>query len=554
MNTDSFSSAISDESQFASSAGMIISFEFSIPWIYLFISIKSTSPNNKMSQKDTKTNKLQTELEIQPNRQQSPKSSESPPTTSKQIITGKTLQSDPNVQPSYSSRSHRNAIPIQVDLITFRICQVIIPVALCALYVVLLTRIIDSNVFRHSPTVLDKTWYHLGLPGGVLGGAGEDETAVTKLVNNIIIVAVFFVLLVLVTLLILLILYMECHACLVYYFYLPSLIIMAVLTPAYLKELLLSLNWFGLDLITLAILDWNFTVLGMMTIFNIYVSGPLCLQQAYLIHNSGLLAVLLLSILPGWAPWMLLGFLVFWDLFAVLAPFGPLNLIINMAEREGIVDMPGLIYTTDMRGFDGGPAEVVLKEQPTTNVATKISGNEQVVSPEDGRNQTRSKSPEHQKLQRETRESNAIKGSSDSGFKMIKETSMKSQLEVIDSGKNINNDNRSLANGDQVSDDSQGQRRFEERGLNIGLGDFIFYSLLIGLTSKGHNLSDFYMTVATLEALLVGVVLTLIILVMTRKALPALPISIALGLVTAALTGSLVIEFSNTLAAQQIFI
>lgn len=68
---------------------------------------------------------------------------------------------------------------------------------------------------------------------------------------------------------------------------------------------------------------------------------------------------------------------------------------------------------------------------------------------------------------------------------------------------------------------------YEGKTLKLGLGDFVFYSVLVGKAS----MHDFTTCVVCIFAILFGLACTLFILGMTRKALPALPISIFLGLV-----------------------
>ena len=134
------------------------------------------------------------------------------------------------------------------------------------------------------------------------------------------------------------------------------------------------------DICTLLFAMYNFSVVGVLTIF--YQKGtPVWLTQMYLIATSVIMAWQL-GQFPEWSTWALVIVLAFYDLCAVLTPCGPLKWLVNLVQQEGR-PLPGtfgihctMLYVvcgllTEYRML-GGTLQVCCTKQRSTVITQAI--------------------------------------------------------------------------------------------------------------------------------------------------------------------------------------
>lgn len=197
--------------------------------------------------------------------------------------------------------------------------------------------------------------------------------------------------------------------------------------------------------------------------YTIFWQGSLLLQQIYLVNLAAFIALNIIKFFPEWATWFILVFLCVYDLIAVLCPQGPLRVLLEEAQKKD-ARLPGLIYMTALRfiGF-----------MNFMSASTKIK-------------------------------------------------SQNDDNEIVDNENNVITD---LENDEKEADHKQSTNH-DDAKTELGLGDFVFYSVLIGKVYINSNLTC---ALICFLSVLVGLTGTFILLLINEKALPAIPISISIG-------------------------
>jgi len=243
------------------------------------------------------------------------------------------------------------------------------------------------------------------------------------------------------------------------------------------------------DWLTFVFCIFNFATVGCVAIF--YKKGtPTWIGQGYLVIVSVTIAYLL-AFLPEWTGWVLLVTLAFYDLCAVLTPCGPLKALVEMAQSRQD-SIPGLLYEAQVEeDEDEGAAAMPARVdgRPALSLDSAASSRADMAVP----------------LARDSPVEPLAGGSSGD-----------------DGSVSVPVDARRPAAPAQPAEPAANPW---DNSVKLGLGDFIFYSLLVAKAA----LMGFTPFATCFLSIVEGLVMTMLLLAIIQAALPALPFSMLLG-------------------------
>ncbi|XP_076283677.1 presenilin isoform X2 [Lasioglossum baleicum] len=317
-----------------------------------------------------------------------------------------------------------------------------------------------------------------------------------------------------------------------------SLLLLFMFSILYCEQILKAYN-IPIDLFTLGLISWNFGIVGMICI---HWQGPLQLQQAYLIFISALMALIFIKYMPEWTAWVVLGAISIWDLIAVLPTKGPLRILVETAQERNESIFAALLYSSTVM-YTTSTTYTGFVQTATINSNDPVAG-DGTTNPMHGQVENQN-NPASRDAEEGGFTPEWIETHGDRGARRAQEVLENSTSQPEPARQQDNRVVRETVQGYIVPPAE------EERGFKLGLGDFIFYSVLVG---KASSYGDWNTTLACFIAILIGLGLTTLLLAIFRKALPALPISITFGLTFYFATRVIVAPFADSLASEQVFI
>lgn len=258
---------------------------------------------------------------------------------------------------------------------------------------------------------------------------------------------------------------------------------------------------------------------------------PIFVTQVYMVL-VGIFVAAWFTKLPEWSTWITLVALAVYDLVAVLAPGGPLKMLVELASRRQ-EQIPALVYESRPPAVPrNGPAILGLaafgSSQSSSVELPQLSRSNENGSEIGSGNGFNSRHAAVEAGNHQLGGGNSARVEWETS-PLVNSGGRPESSEIV-----VHEDISPPAENEMLGVRNERERIRREtvetsveigRGIKLGLGDFVFYSVLVGRAAM-YDLMTVY---ACYLAIISGLGCTLILLSVCQRALPALPISIALG-------------------------
>ena len=377
--------------------------------------------------------------------------------------------------------------------------------------------------------------------------AGNSEKIEASILNALIVVSIMAIF----TFIIVFLYWIGATQCLYGYLVFASAVLLSVLGGLMFYTGIQKFNLL-VDQFSYYFILYNFSVVGVWSIF--FSKGiSKHVTQGYLISTSVIMAWNLSSI-DEYTCWALLIGLAFYDLCAVLTPCGPLKALVGlMAERDE--PLPGLLYEADLtedgspRSGRGNRGQIVTNGNPSPSSGRNLRGGgdrrREYTTHKDNNNDSSDNEYADQNQQigedvslgptgRQRQQPPRPRGEGDSdvysrgsgeGSRSSEEVIETSSQDVISSSNSTTTTRAEPLPNQYTNRDEDESIPIRGNSIKLGLGDFVFYSVLISKASM-YGFVEFF---TTFLIVLSGLGATLVLLAIHKIPLPALPFSILFG-------------------------
>lgn len=473
----------------------------------------------------------------------------------------------------------RNTRPTSIiDTLGEEITRIIAPVSICMLLVVILVSFLNSDPsssssFSQSITTIANLAYD----------ESSSDSFWDKFEGALLNSLVFVVVVTVITFFLVFLFYIRCTMFLKFYMGFSAFVVLVFMGGQLALMLVDKMN-LPIDSVTFLVVLFNFAIVGVLAVFMSKMA--ILVTQSYLVV-IGMLVAFWFTMLPEWTTWVLLVAMALYDLAAVLLPVGPLRLLVELAMSRD-EDIPALVYearpvnvdesaAVGQRRLWRGRGDGDQNESPNNGVNSEQNPSSHLVltggsgqSERDLVDAEEGQSPNNNRELFEPLLEQRMNGGRDETLNngVNLEENLRSHLvSTVGSGQSERDlvdgeEGRVANNGREISEPllerrmnaephvqeiviSEDRMALEGIGLGssgaikLGLGDFIFYSVLVGRAA----MYDFMTVYACYLAIIAGLGITLMLLAIYQKALPALPVSIMLGVLFYVLTRTLLEEF-----------
>ncbi|KAL5723265.1 hypothetical protein ACHQM5_006683 [Ranunculus cassubicifolius] len=411
-----------------------------------------------------------------------------------------------------------------LDSLGEEIIRIVTPVSICMFLVVLLVTILN-------PSSPDSSTPEIQSIANIAYNENTTDSVWDKLQGALLNSLVFVAAITVVTFILVFLFYIRCTKFLRYYMGFSSFVVLGFMGGE-IGLILIRKFSVRVDCVTFCLVLFNFTVVGVLAIFMSKMA--ILVAQSYLVI-IGMLVAYWFTMLPEWTTWALLVALALYDLAAVLLPGGPLRLLVELAISRD-EEIPALVYEARpvTRDEDQGVAQRrSWRARRNVEGESSNTGSNSNLGSDLNSDSTLGTLLASESLHRETRLVIAEE-------RRISEESSELLVPLVQrplERPNVQRDVREISQSESWPIEGIGLA--SSGAIKLGLGDFIFYSVLVGRAA----MYDFMTVYACYLAIIAGLGITLMLLAVYQKALPALPVSILLGVVIYFLTRALLEVF-----------